>query len=781
VSQGSNKVEIERLLVETGRTSLEFNGAFGPRPASGTAGEHAVYRYELVSTKTIAAPDTSPENPLDFQSQLTGTFDPATGILDADRIAVRSGGGEVSGNARVELVKGKAPGVALSLAVKDVQVAHAKQLWPWFAATKARLWVLEHVYGGEIVDAKIEFRALPGRLGNGVPLSAEEIVARFALHGARFDTFGELPPVREASGVVEVRGYDVDVKLSEGTLYLPSGKKLVGRNGTLAVLRSNKPPVIGKLDIDVEGEASAAAEYAAMAPFNALRLVPFAASDLSGNVVGHLIADIPLQKGIDPKTLAWIVALDFSDLSIARPISGQTLTSADGKLTVEPAQATFSAKGELNGIPATISLVEPLRPGGADRQRNVELVLNDAERKKVAPGLDSLVTGTVKLKVDDKGDSRNVVADLTDAQLDLPWIGWSKGTGVAAEADFIMQPTANGTRLSDFQLSGKSFTVLGDISIAGGQLASAKLDTVQFNRGDAVRVSISRSGKGYKVDVDGSAFDARSVIKTLLADSKGDSDDSASKGPKVVLDVDVQRVAGFNGEALSSLRVDSDGNRVSVVAISDTGGAVSFSNQTADGSKQLKMQAEDAGSVLRFLDLYKNMRGGTIKLSLAGNGDAMAGQVDARNFEIVNEPKLASIVSTAPAGSDRSLNQAVRKEIDTSSVSFERGSAQIKRGPGSLQIANGVVRGPLIGATFQGTLYDPQGNMDMTGTFMPAYGLNRIFGEIPLVGELLGNGRDRGLIGVTFKLDGSAKSPRLQVNPLSVMAPGIFRQIFEFN
>ena len=49
--------------------------------------------------------------------------------------------------------------------------------------------------------------------------------------------------------------------------------------------------------------------------------------------------------------------------------------------------------------------------------------------------------------------------------------------------------------------------------------------------------------------------------------------------------------------------------------------------------------------------------------------------------------------------------------------------------------------------------------MDMTGTFMPAYGLNRIFGELPLVGMILGNGRDRGLIGVTFKLSGDAKTP----------------------
>ena len=91
-----------------------------------------------------------------------------------------------------------------------------------------------------------------------------------------------------------------------------------------------------------------------------------------------------------------------------------------------------------------------------------------------------------------------------------------------------------------------------------------------------------------------------------------------------------------------------------------------------------------------------------------------------------------------------------------------------------------MLRGPLIGTTFQGTLYDRDNNMDMTGTFMPAYGLNRIFGEIPLFGVLLGNGRDRGLIGVTYRLRGKASKPDLDINPLSVIAPGIFRSIFEY-
>jgi hypothetical protein len=68
----------------------------------------------------------------------------------------------------------------------------------------------------------------------------------------------------------------------------------------------------------------------------------------------------------------------------------------------------------------------------------------------------------------------------------------------------------------------------------------------------------------------------------------------------------------------------------------------------------------------------------------------------------------------------------------------------------------------------------------MTGTFMPAYGVNRLFGELPLIGALLGNGRDRGLIGITFRMTGKTESPLLAVNPLSVIAPGVFRSIFEY-
>ena len=252
------------------------------------------------------------------------------------------------------------------------------------------------------------------------------------------------------------------------------------------------------------------------------------------------------------------------------------------------------------------------------------------------------------------------------------------------------------------------------------------------------------------------------------------------------MNVDVDTVTGFHDEKLSNVKLAyrGSGNRVDrleVKAIADSGAAVELRNGAEAGGRAMRMKSADAGAILRFLDIYEHMEGGKIELALKGGAEGpMTGQVDARDFVLVNEPRLSSIVSTTPPGGDRSLNQAVKRDIDTSRVNFERCYSQIEKGPGYLSLSNGILRGPLVGASFQGMLYDPKGNMDMTGTFMPAYGLNRIFGELPIIGALLGNGRDGGLIGVTFKLEGDANSPGVQINPLSAIAPGIFRSIFEF-
>ena len=783
LTAGEGRIDLDRLLVISGRSILDFEGAVTSQTVE--RGQPA-YRYRVASRKSSISPEGSPEPPLDARIAIEGKFDPASRILHADNIVLTSGGlGEVLGAASIELVEAKAPGLSAAFSMHDMSVSHLKQLWPWFGARPARLWVLANLFGGRVSEGRLQFKIEPGRLGNGIPLSAEESFGVINVRDTRFDTAGLLPPVRDAVGSVDFRGNDVDISLESGSMFMPSGRTVRASNGKLAIRKANVKPVIGKLDIDVAGDAPALAELASLDPINAMRFIEFASDDLAGEASGNVKADIPLHKGIDASTLDWLVALDYKGLAIAKPVDGQMITEAEGSIVVMPGKAEISAKAKLGGVPAEIDLVEPLGKSTVAKERKVVLVLDEKARDILVPGLSAYLDGTVRVQLDRLGEGKQAVAaDLTEATLDIPWAGWTKGPGIAGKVDFVLETGDGTSRLSDFSLSGKSFAVDGTVTLARGGLASARLSKVRLNRGDDVAVSVDRKGKNYAVDISGSAFDARAVVKQFTSDKETAT--KGSGGGSVSVSADVGSLAGFHGEQLSNVKLDYTGSgdtvtELKISATTKSGGAVAISNDSAGGRRTMQMESGDAGAILRFLDIYENMEGGAIRLTLAGDADApMTGQVDARDFFVVNEPRLGSIVASAPPGDNRSLSQAARRDIDVSRVKFERGFSEIDKGKGYLSLAKGVLRGPAIGATFQGTLFDKAGNMDMTGTFMPAYGLNRIFGELPLIGVILGNGRDRGLIGVTFKLSGKASAPNLQINPLSVIAPGIFRSIFEF-
>lgn len=785
LASGSGKLEISRLHLTTGRSTYDFNGAVGPVPPTGDPQTDRTYRYELISTDSVIAPADSPEAALKYSAKLAGHYDPEAKRLTASEIGISTGSGVAIGMASIDFTGKTVPGMGVAFSVRDMPISQVKQLWPWLAAQGPRSWVLRNVFGGRVSEGHLEYRVAPDRLGNGVPLSAAEVSGLFRVEGARFDTAGGIPPIRDARGTIDFRGNDADIALESGNFFMPSGRFVSASNGKLTIRQANRKPVIGKLDLDIAGEAPAVAELASYEPINAMKRIGFAPEDFSGLVTGNVKADIPLTKGIDRSQLDWLAALEVENLSVAKPFNGQMVSGATGIITVDREKAVIAAKAKLNGAPAQIDLVEPLGNTDVERRRSIAIDLDDDARKALAPGLAGLVSGLVKVNYESAEGRETVAADLTRAKLNIPWAGWSKGAGVAANASFGLERTEGATKLTDFELGGKSFAVKGTMTISDGGLALAEFKQVRLNRGDDVSVSVRRKGKAYQVDIDGAALDVRSLIRQFTSDAQT-ATRSAGSG-SVSVTAKVGRLTGFRDEILSDVALEYSGSGARVAGLNvsartGSGARVAIRNTTEGQKRTLQMQSADAGAILRFLDIYGNMEGGTIRVALSGTGDGpLRGQVEAREFWVVNESRLGSIVSNRPQGDSRSLNEAVRSEVDTRRVRFDRGYVQVDKGKGYLKINNGVLRGPLIGTTFQGTLYDQNGRMSMTGTFMPAYGINRIFGELPLVGAILGNGRDRGLIGVTYKLEGKAKSPQLYINPLSIIAPGIFRQIFEYN
>jgi hypothetical protein len=211
------------------------------------------------------------------------------------------------------------------------------------------------------------------------------------------------------------------------------------------------------------------------------------------------------------------------------------------------------------------------------------------------------------------------------------------------------------------------------------------------------------------------------------------------------------------------------------------GGAVSGDLSPRGEQQAIRLRSADLGALLGFAGLYQHMQGGQATLDLLGTADtSYQGTLQLTNFTLVDEPRLSRIVGSSGGQSDQTLSQAVGQPLLTERAFFDHASAKLNYTGSTLKVADGIVRGPVFGSSFNGTLYNAKGQIDISGSFMPAYGLNRMFGAIPVLGQILGNGNEGGLIGITYRLDGPFASPTLVVNPISVIAPGIFRQIFSY-
>ncbi|MBI4724467.1 MAG: DUF3971 domain-containing protein, partial [Rhodomicrobium sp.] len=92
-----------------------------------------------------------------------------------------------------------------------------------------------------------------------------------------------------------------------------------------------------------------------------------------------------------------------------------------------------------------------------------------------------------------------------------------------------------------------------------------------------------------------------------------------------------------------------------------------------------------------------------------------------------------------------------------------------------------AINGPMLGATMRGNVDFGRDMIALSGTYVPLYGINAALGNIPLLGDLLTGPNKEGVFGITFAVQGRTSNPDVAVNPVSMLAPGFLRQIFEFD
>jgi hypothetical protein len=375
-----------------------------------------------------------------------------------------------------------------------------------------------------------------------------------------------------------------------------------------------------------------------------------------------------------------------------------------------------------------------------------------------------------------------IEADLTQLKLDNILPGWSKVPGRSGKATFNVVPKAQSTRFEDIVIDGgPGVSIRGSLEVdQNGDLVNANFPTYSPSEGDKASLRAERGTDGVvKVTIRGEVFDGRSFLKSALSGSS--KDDSKSKTKNIDFDVDLKlgAVAGSNGEALRSVDLKMSRRSGVIKAFSLNGKVGKEAPVSAEfrgrgqgqGRDLVILQTTDAGAFLRFTDTYSKVAGGQLMLAMeppTPDQGAKDGLLTINNFAVRGEAGLDRAVAGGPAGT-------------SSGVAFSALRAEFTRQSGQLTVREGVVKGPTIGLTIEGSIDFNANQVRMSGTIIPMYGLNNLFGQIPLFGIFLGAGSNEGLIGVTYEVVGPPSAPVMRYNPISAILPGVTRKIMDFN
>ena len=334
----------------------------------------------------------------------------------------------------------------------------------------------------------------------------------------------------------------------------------------------------------------------------------------------------------------------------------------------------------------------------------------------------------------------------------------------------MVKPAPEGSSLSNVAIDLGVPMMRGSAQAgADGAIESATITQARIAPGDDFRADVVNSPTLLKISVRGAALDGRAFVKSLFDGTP--SGQAAAKD--LDLDINVTNVIGANKQVINGMELTAF-RRGGEMRLGSLRGRIGRGAVTATGNGgEMRLTTTDAGALVRFADLYSRLEGGDLDLVLRSRGDISAGNAVLTDFVLRDEPAFRQLVS---AGRPRASEDAAAA-VDPSLVRFQRMTASFERSPGRLKIQDAVIYNPTMGLTTQGLIDFEHNQIDVSGSFVPAYQVNTMLTKIPLVGVLLSGGQNDGVFGVSYRVHGPMSGPTLTVNPLSAIAPGILRRI----
>ena len=771
----SRRALVAPFQVMSGGTRIALVAQFdAPRDASG------VWALKISGGSAVLASAPVDPNALILNRvQLQLRIDPTKQRIDLEPSEVGNTDLGVALTGSLDF-SGDDPRLTAGIAGTRMSVGALKRLWPVTVASKVRAWVIDHIQAGTVERLDISTNAPWSTLkSSGPPVPDDGLLVQIIGHGAEIRPVEGLPAIRDADVHVHVSGRTAAINVGRGNVEISPGRKLSITNGVFEVPDTFPKAPPAKVRFRLDGSVPAAAELLSMQRLRDYSNAPVEPTTSRGTLTAQVTLALPLKEDLAPGSSLYTINMDVANFAAERMVMGQKVEAALLKVTANNLGHWIRGDVKINGVP---SVLDYRKPQDGDADVRVQATLDESARSKFGFDLAGYLTGPVPIKlsgrVANEGDSRFAVeADLTQAKVDNLLPGWLKPPGRVGRATFTLIKQSTATRIEDLVMEGAGASVKGTVEVdASGDIASANFPVFGLSDGDKATLKAERGTDGaLRVTLRGDAFDGRGFVKSMLT---GPASNKQKHDKDVDLDVTLGSVLGFNGETLRGLdlRVSRRSGVIMSFALSGKLGrdaplAGDLRGRGSNGRQLVFVESNDAGAFFRFTDVYPKLAGGEMWIALDPQSADLAPQegiLNIRDFVVRGEGALERVAAAPqqPGGA-------------SPGVEFSRLRVEFTRTLGRFTIRDGLLKGPAIGGTVDGYIDYHRDEVRMRGTFVPLYGLNNMFGQLPIVGPFLG-GSNEGLLGVTYEVVGPPSTPVLRVNPISAVAPGLLRKFFEF-
>ena len=730
---------------------------------------------------------------------LAGTLADNFDTMTLDTLTLDLGGPLLSASAKLSgLISQYAPRsgrlhLETQLTIDNLPAATLRHYWPRTGGglDNPRQWIVDDIDEGLVKEAQANLDVdLLG--GDTAAISVRSFAGKLTASGLSIHYFPPLPPLRGVNGTAS---------FNTGKFIADFGSGGVGnlalKKGHLEITGLDQPNQIIDIGGDVDGPVKDALQLLDHAPLGFPKKVGINAADSAGSAQVHLTFRFPAINNLPFEKVQLGATAKVVNAKLGKIFLDQDLSEGNFDLKVSSQGLGATGTAKLGGVPAGMRW--DMNFYGQDVTNRVALAANSTADELARLGFDyrDVINGPLRLDLvftEFKNRLSEVAVDfdLLNTVAAVEFAKWKKPAGVPGHASLRM--SLNKKRPVDitaFNFASGEFSGDGHGRFSPeGKLAEAFFDHVTLGQTRLEGVAVTLNEPQWNIHIGGGVFDA----EPFIGKSKGGpgapppepapsppEEDKPSR-PYVLSAERLAQVMIGPGRAISniSLKASYDGLHWEYMQADGTlpGGKPLTLRwlPAAGGTHQLSIVADDAGAALKLLNVVDNVVGG--RLSITGTAidsvpkRPIKGRVEISEYRLVKQSALVRLLTIA------TLTGLV-DILTGEGFQMYKFTGEFTRTGGRIDIPLARTYGPSLGLTATGYLDYDTDRIDIRGTVVPAYALNSLLGQIPIVGYLLTGGEGGGIFGVVYNAGGRLSQPTIVVNPLSALAPGFLRGVFE--